>query len=595
MRRRKVSNGLTVNVIAGTHVIFFGLDLTKAKRPGFRGFGFKRFEAATGETLWLRGMKTFKETEPHPVKGELFRSCDHPFQSFQWSDYSVKPGQDYKYTVVAFYGKATDLKAKIEVEVEVTTELETGPTHSAFFNRGSVATQEYARRFENKAPSEAGVGAYEWLSRGLVEALIAFIGRAKAGWELHAAVYEFQWAALFDPAAAADDDPEFENLDVLKAIKAAVDRGATVKVIYDDIEKYQTNKKTGKKEPVGPWKKNRDAIAKAGIQAICAGRGNSSKIMHNKFFVLSKGGKPKAVYTGSTNLTENGIFGHSNLGHIVEDEEVAQAFLDYWQRLAADPKVNKEYRATNAAATKLPPVPWKNGTTAIFSPRGSETHPDALDWYATIAAGAKTGLFMTFAFGMNEKFKDVYRTDDEILRMALLEKEGNNPKTLEQDKKDIQAIRNRQNVVLAIGNRLKTNAFDRWLAEMDRLNPHVHVLWIHTKYMLVDPLSATPIVASGSANFSGASTYDNDENMLVIRGDKRIADIYFGEYIRLYAHYAFREAVKWFVEKQKAGTAEEWQPQFLIDNDKWMEPYFDPADRSARCARREYFAGPMSV
>jgi phosphatidylserine/phosphatidylglycerophosphate/cardiolipin synthase-like enzyme len=594
MRRRKESNGLTVNAIAGTHVVFFGLDLAKPKRPGFRGFGFKRFEVSTGEIIWLRGMKTFKETEPHPVKGEMFRSCDHPFQSFQWADYSVKPGQQYMYTIVAFYGKATDLKAKLEVGVKVTTELETGPRHSVFFNRGSVATQEYARRFENKKPSRAGVGAYQWLSRGLVEALIAFIGRATAGWELHAAVYEFQWAALFDPAAAADDDPEFAKLGVLEAIKAAVQRGAAVRVLYDDIEKHRTNKRTGEEKPVGPWAKNREAIAKAGIKSVCTGRRESSKIMHNKFFVLSKGGRPKAVWTGSTNLTENGIFGHSNLGHTVEDEEVAQAFLDYWQRLAADPKVDKKYRAANTAATALPRATWNNGTTAVFSPRGTSSDLDALDWYAEIAAGAKSGLFMTFAFGMNEKFKKVYRTDDQILRMALLEKEGNNPSTLAQDKKDIQKIRNRPNVVLAIGNRLKTNAFDHWLAEMDRVNPNVHVLWIHTKYMLVDPLGATPIVLSGSANFSRASTYDNDENMLIIRGDKRIADIYFGEYIRLYAHYAFREAVKWFVEKQHAGTAEEWQPQFLVDDDKWMEPYFDPEDKSARCARREYFAGPMS-
>lgn len=235
MRRRKENNGLTVNAIAGTHVIFFGLDLVKSKRSGFRGFGFKRFEVATDETIWLRGMKTFEETEPHPVKGEMFRSCDHPFQTFQWADYSVKPGQDYTYTVVAFYGKATDLKAKVEVEVAVKTELETGPTHSVFFNRGSVATQEYARRFENKKPNEAGPGAYEWLSRGLIEALISFIGRAKAGWELHAAVYEFQWPA------------------VLEAVKAAKDRGATVKVLYDDIGGVRETAK-------GPAKKNRKAI-----------------------------------------------------------------------------------------------------------------------------------------------------------------------------------------------------------------------------------------------------------------------------------------------------------------------------------------------
>jgi hypothetical protein len=57
MRRRTVHQGLTVNAIAGTFVVFFGLDLAKAKRAKFRGFAFKRFDSVTGETVWLRGMR----------------------------------------------------------------------------------------------------------------------------------------------------------------------------------------------------------------------------------------------------------------------------------------------------------------------------------------------------------------------------------------------------------------------------------------------------------------------------------------------------------------------------------------------------------
>jgi hypothetical protein len=569
MRRHKDHNGLAVNAIAGTHVVFFGLDLSPTKRPGFRGFGFKRYDHVDGETIWLRGMKTFEKTETHPAKGETFSTRYHPIQSFQWADYSATPGRDYTYTVVALNGDPASLDPRIEVEVQITTEVETGPTHSAFFNRGSVATQEYARRFLNDPPSKAGPGAYDWLSRGLLEALVTFLDRAGAGWTIYGAVYELQWP------------------DALAAVKRAHQRGAVVKVLFDNVEAYDS-----KGKPKGPWKKNREAIAKAKIKSLCKGRENG-KLMHNKFFVLSRNGQPKAVWTGSTNLTENGIFGHSNVGHIVENDAIAHAFLDYWHRLDQDPEVDGDYRSANVAATPAPPVPWNVETTAVFSPRGTDL--DALDWYAQIAEGAQDGLFMTFAFGMHEKFKDVYRKNDAILRMALLEKEGNNPNTIEQDKKDIQAIRNRPNVVVAIGNRIVTNSFDRWLAELSRINPNVHVYWVHTKYMLVDPLSATPTVVSGSANFSKASTDTNDENMLVIRGDKRIADIYFGEYLRLYTHYAFREAVKWYMVKKKKGTPESWQPQFLVDADAWMTPYFDAADPSARHARRAYFAGPMAV
>ncbi len=559
MRRRARHAGLTVNVVAGTHVVFFGLDLTPGKRPGFRGFAFKRFDHSEGDTIWLQGLKTFEQTEPHAAPGERFSTLRQPIQGFQWADYSAKPGTTYTYSVVALYGDPADLEQRMSVDVEISTEPEVGVVHSAFFNRGSVATQEYARRFQNEPPNVAGPGAYEWLSRGLLEAFVAFLGRAGAGWEVHGACYEFQW-----PAALA-------------AVRAARQRGAEVHVIFDDM---------------GPGPENEAAIASSKLKALCRGRAHG-KLMHDKFFVLSEHGTPKAVWTGSTNLTENGIFGHANVGHIVEDTAIAQAFRDDWDRLAADPPVAAAYRSANEEATPAPPHPWNAPTTAVFSPRGGEL--DALQWYADIAASAKQGLFMTFAFGMHPKFRDVYAKDDDVLRMALMEKEWGNPKTKAEETRAIQQLRNRRNVVVAVGNRIVTNSFDRWLAELQQIDPDVHVYWVHTKFMLVDPLGRRPVVVTGSANFSKASTYTNDENVIVIRGDTRIADVYFGEYLRLYTHYAFRESVKIFMERKKAGIPEDWTPQFLVDDDSWLAPYFDPHDRSARDTRRRYFAGPMAV
>ena len=569
MRNRKLFRGLTINAIAGTYVIFFGLDLTVAKRVGFRGFALMRLDHLTGEAVWLRGMKTFEKTAPHPALGVTFSTREQPVQSFQWADYAVKPGRAYTYTIAALYGDPANLLARVETTIDITTETEVGSTHSAFFNRGSVATQEYARRFQNRPPNIAGPSAYAWLSRGLFEAMLAFIGRAKKGWAIHGAVYEFQWPAALD------------------ALKKAAERGAEVHILFDDIAG-------------GPGPGNRAAITAAGVDALCKPRAHG-RLMHHKFFVLSqltaKTGalSPAAVWTGSTNLTENGIFGHANLGHIVADATIAAGYLEAWRRLDADPRVDAAYRTANTIATPAPPVPWAAETSMVFSPRGTKASPfDSLDWYAAIAAGAQHALMMTFAFGMEERFKNVYRTDDAILRMALLDKEGN-PATLAQDKLDLKAIRARSNVVVAVGNRIVTNAFDRWLAELSKIVDQVHVPWVHTKFMLVDPLGRTPIVVSGSANFSKASTDSNDENMLVIRGDQRVSDIYFGEYLRLYNHYAFREAVKRFMESTGHPTPVTWKPQYLIDDDRWMADYFDPNDSSARFLRRVYFAGPMAL
>ena len=210
---------------------------------------------------------------------------------------------------------------------------------------------------------------------------------------------------------------------------------------------------------------------------------------------------------------------------------------------------------------------------------------DVLEWYAPIAGSAKKGLFMTFAFGMHTDFQQVYEQNDGVLRFALMEKEGNGS-GLAQGKKDIRRIRALPNVIVAIGNNIVTNSFDRWLAEKRQLTAEANVRCVHTKYMLVDPLSDAPIVVTGSANFSEASTNTNDENMVVIRNDLRVADIYLGEFMRLHSHYAFREAV---ALSRAQGTDTTWQPNHLIPDDHWQTDYFKAG--RPRYLRRKYFAG----
>ncbi len=555
MRKRKTLNGITVNAIAGTHVILLGFDLSDEARKGCLGFAIRRDDHTEDERFWLKSMKTFQATDPGLGPGGQVSSREHPFQSFQWSDYSAKPDHEYTYTVVPLYGKPDKLKEKDRVAVRIKTESELSKQHSVFFNRGAVGSQEYTRRFLNQSPEQLKTqaekdAAYQWLARGLLEAFKAFVTRAQGSdFELHGAIYEFQWP------------------DVLETIKAVADTGAKVNILYDGIPGN------------GPKDKNELAIKAAKITAICRPR-TVGKIMHNKFFVLSRKGKPIAVWTGSTNLTENGIFGHSNLGHVVEDKTIASAYLKYWNELKENPQaaVERDWMALN---NPNPPDQWKDDLRAVFSPHSGLS---ILKWYASIANGAKKGLFMTFAFGMDQLFKRVYEQNDDVLRFALMEKEGNGS-GLAQGKIDIRRIRRLPNVVVAVGNNIVTNSFDRWLKERSKLTKEANVRYIHTKYMLVDPLGKNPIVITGSANFSGASTNANNENMLLIRNDKRVADIYLGEFMRLYSHYAFREAVK--IAKENGNT--EWKPNFLIENPTWQADYFKPG--SARFLRREYFAG----
>jgi phosphatidylserine/phosphatidylglycerophosphate/cardiolipin synthase-like enzyme len=556
MRKRRTKSGLTVNAIAGTHVVLLGFDLADQHRAGCLGFAIQREDHTEGERYWLKGTKTFAETDPGLGPGGEVTSREHPFQTFQWADYSAKPEHDYTYSVIPLYGSPNRVREGGCVPVRVTTEAESGQGHSVFFNRGAISSQEYARRFQDRMPSELEGrqrdAAYRWLSRGLLEAFVTFVGRANgSSYGIYGACYEFQW-------------PE-----ALAAVKAAASAGADVEVIYDAIPGSS-----------GPAQKNADAIAAAKMKGLCRPH-TEGKLMHNKFFVLTKNGKPIAVWTGSTNLTENGIFGHSNCGHVVEDRDIAAAYLRYWEQLKCneDCAGDRDWTASNNPA---PPDPWSDDITAIFSPRSGQK---VLKWYGDIAGSAKNALFMTFPFGMNKSFQTVYERNDGVLRFALMEKEGNGA-GLPQGRKDIRRIRSLPNVVVAVGNNMITNRFDRWLAVLRKATAEAHVKCIHTKYMLVDPLGKTPVVVTGSANFSEASTCANDENMMVIRNDQRVVDIYLGEFMRMYSHYAFREAAAIWQAKH---PGEEWKPGDLDPSDGWQTDYFTPG--SQRFLRRQYFAG----
>ena len=154
MRIRRTSQGLTVIAIAGTHVVVLGLDPSDEKLKKCPDFATQREDLTEGERCWMSGMKTFEATDPLLGPGGQVSSHEHPFQTFQWADYTAKPEHDYTYTVISLYGTAKNLKDGDAVSVKVTTESECGKKHSVFLNRGAVATQECARRFQNIPPDK---------------------------------------------------------------------------------------------------------------------------------------------------------------------------------------------------------------------------------------------------------------------------------------------------------------------------------------------------------------------------------------------------------------------------------------------------------
>lgn len=565
MRARKTRQGLSVQAIAGSHVVLLGMNMKRADCDGLLGFAIHRTDHHEDEAYWMEGMKTFEETDPGFAPGSKYPTNKHPIQGFTWSDFSAKLGHRYTYRIQALRGSPTNLQKFREVEIELTTESEEGGDHDVFFNRGAAASQEYARRFGNRKPDESNPNdkRWAWLSRGAMEAIIAFTARAENSlWGLRVAAYEFRLDLFAD------------------ALRAARDRGADVNILYDACENPPD-----KNGEVFPRDENRATAKAAKVESLCQERitrddVKKPPISHHKFIVLLKNGKPEAVLTGSTNFSRGGVFGQSNVVHIVEDRKIAGAYLKCWELISTNPS-HDQLRASLTSTNQIPNGEPPKGTLAIFSPQQTR---EALDRYAKLAKKAHDALFMTFAFGINKVFLDAYQNGTAKLRYALLDKllgpgirKDKRPAAEEAMKKLRFMKENR----FAVGNRIPINKFDRWVKEtLTGLNTHVQ--FIHTKFMLIDPLGADPIVITGSANFSDASTLQNDENMLVIRGNKRVADIYLGEYMRLWNHYAFRE---WAATRSDPAQA---KFKFLDTKNKWWREYFQDTDRSRQ---RQYFSG----
>ena len=160
---------------------------------------------------------------------------------------------------------------------------------------------------------------------------------------------------------------------------------------------------------------------------------------------------------------------------------------------------------------------------ALESRRDDKGH-ETLHWYANLVGRARRIACISFAFNLDDFFRDALLKEDGVLRYALFDK---NPGKEFED----EVYRDQEYGNGAWCDILKKGDFELFLGE--KLTGFNRNLYIHDKFILINSLGEDPIVVTGTANFSKPSQYANDENMLVIRGNTRVADIYFGEFMRI--------------------------------------------------------------
>ena len=547
--------------LVGTHSAVIGWTFDDpALRDGLLGFAIRRSEMdpETREVMelkWLGGFKRFAETDDG--RFDDVSSLEAPFQRFRWNDYTLKSSRAYLYKVFPMRGSPTELtRDETPLSFELRPSQEDPGDLGIFVNRGVTAAMAYLARFRNQHPSEVGPAAYRWLSRGLKESLLGFIAAAKSGDALHVAIYEF-----------------FDH-EIAQAFKDAIDRNVTVKIVHDaNPDKPST-------------KENEEVIHHFGLENFRTKR-TTVNISHNKIVIHLVNGTPHQVWTGSANFSENAFNYQTNTALIVRDPDTVQHFEDYFQVLDGNPSKTKSKLANRKIMDRANVIADRFVEKTFFSPIKKK---DILETSVDLIRSAHSAILISAPFGIDKTMIQALLTNSEdIIEYGLVNAAA---------KKKIEKLQ-RNNTRFFPPNRLKTYMGHNWDAKA--FGAHK----IHAKTIVIDPWSDNPKVLIGSANFSEASCNDNDENAMLITGNKRLSSVIATEFMRMYDHYKSRFYIDRFDDENKAIKKENKKRKtqgldplplkkmdtHLKSDESWSRTAFDSSTSSHKYRDRIVFSG----
>jgi phosphatidylserine/phosphatidylglycerophosphate/cardiolipin synthase-like enzyme len=559
------------------------------KLPNCLGFAVYRIDVRAGTETCLPAMATFKNQDAGPGR----TTADDPVQKLYWKDVYAKRGGTYKYKIVPMTGSPGNLQP-MPYGPLISNEVQLDPHYgvmSAYFNRGILATQATARALAatpgggstlDKLKAHIpviGDPLRDDLAGQMIEALTTLPDEAlKSGTDLYCALYEFQ-------------DPEV--IQHLAALKGSLN--LILSNMPGTVDKVKTN---------DTYAVERQQINDAGAQVIDRFM-KSGHIGHNKFQVLVDGEKAQAVLFGSTNVTSNALCAQTNNTVIARSPLIAAAYLDYWNRLKTDtvPPGNNgkaqqsaQLRADNGKGPVTVNLEDSSGTVDLwFAPNTPKERgknhganepcpPDMAEVFGLIGQAQQAVLFLAFEPGspsIIDPIAAALKANPRLFVRGAVTDPGaaGRFRTLitggDSSAKPVKRVKGAPpmpedyRVIHAQGID-KADAFGKWEEELNKAGFAV----IHDKIVVIDPFSDNCVVVTGSHNLGYQASYNNDENLAIIRGHRALAEAYAAHCLDVYDHYAWRY---WLANgKEKA-----WH--FLSSDDTWQDEYFS-ADNQVKSA-----------
>jgi len=277
---------------------------------------------------------------------------------------------------------------------------------------------------------------------------------------------------------------EFNLTPVAQALIAAKNRGVDVKWMTDDKNGIQVDGDSGRGQFA--------MLTAAGVEVKDDAR---SALMHNKFWIFDQ----KILWTGSTNITANGIFKQNNNVIVIHSNDIAFAFEREFQEMwggqfgpRAPSTVNNQWAILDGSAVQ-----------ALFSPEDK-----VMSNLLPVVNDAKTSIrFLAFSF-----------TDYPLAQVMI----------------------NRANAGVDVKGVFETFGSTSPSSELQTLwCAHLPVRqdgnpsFLHDKIIIVD----NNIVVTGSLNFSANADESNEENIVIV-DNAEIASLYLQEFDKLWAQAA---------------------------------------------------------
>ncbi|HET9707790.1 MAG TPA: phospholipase D-like domain-containing protein [Gemmatimonadales bacterium] len=606
-----------------------------APLPGCSGFHvFRLAQGDTGPGTPLRSLVAFEDRGAPSATlhggGALPHDAVDPrgpqalIKGFKWRDLLApnQRGVTVHYRIVAMQGDEAHATPLAGVPVLVTAPVTPSPSYgavAAYFNRGILSTQSLVRTLAHyggaslaalqKALADPNGSARTHLAGQLQDAVLSLLDRReKEGGDCYAALYELT------------DDLLIRRLEAAKSKLHIILSNNTgdAKQAYDAAN-----------HPA------RARLKQSGAELISRYLPESRSIGHNKFMVfVDKDGVPRAVLTGSTNWTASGLCTQNNNAVVVESHDLATRYLNYWKALSADTTawpipakaaaVNQLQAEALRTSDAKPPIEyplvphtrasmWPSPNTAMLIPKAKKgdppppTPPDMQELFDACRHAKQAILVLVFQPGASGApsswtiIKELGKIGQANPRLFIRGAISDEAEALEFEAGRTAAM---DAEMVAPAGILKD--FLPWQREIYKAGHAV----VHDKIVVIDPFHPECLVATGSHNLGFKASYNNDENLLLVRNNQLLAQAYAAHVADVFEHYRWRwynkrsaeraAAEQWVSDGRKAATALDraydaanfFKAEIPVGtaNADWQARYFD-ATRLASLERQFWVGG----